>query len=297
VKVSLLSPAHNEAKFIAQMIASVQAQSHRNWELLVVDDGSSDSTADVVAKAARADQRIKLVAHGRKLGKVRAFNLAYAASDGDIIALLGGDDLLPRDSLACRADAVAQVGGTEPVVAFFKLRTFSADPRYDGLILPRGNSSSRSGGSITMSRALAELVFPIDEDLVAEDTWLAYAGAGLASTIVERPDVVLHYRIHEGNSYSRAWSFARMNDAMNARHRAFAALLSTGRIDLPAEIREELQRLWAAEQLRYAGKTWRLLLRSGLPIIDRAAMAAMSNPVLFKIRSRFYRLFTGHRGR
>ncbi len=59
--VSVIMPTYNYAHFILEAIESLRAQTYQNWECLVVDDGSTDSTAEVVARAAIEDGRVKLL--------------------------------------------------------------------------------------------------------------------------------------------------------------------------------------------------------------------------------------------
>lgn len=294
-KVSILSPVHNEAKLLGEMISSVQAQSLQEWELLFVDDGSVDKTESLIQQAAQDDPRVKLISGGQKVGKVRAFNLAYEHSTGQVIVLLAGDDRVPRNSLSLRYGSVAQFDAAAPSVGFFKIRTFSDDPKYDGMVLPR-KGASRSGGSITMNRALSDLLFPIDETLVSEDIWLSHAATDLATNTIQTEDIALEYRIHPGNSNPRAQSFDRMNASIHARHRAWQALLDCDRLDLSAEIREELRQLWRAEELRYQGRVVPIL-QTSLPLVERLAIASGASPILFVLRSKCYKAFSGHRRR
>ena len=60
-----------------------------------------------------------------------------------------------------------------------------------------------------MNRVMADMLFPIDESLVAEDVWLAYGSLDIAAHIVEKADIVLEYRIHDGNSNPRDRPFPR----------------------------------------------------------------------------------------
>jgi glycosyltransferase involved in cell wall biosynthesis len=221
VKISILSAVYNEAAHIGEMVQSVLSQSEIGWELLFVDDGSTDNSVDVIRRFAGEDCRIRLVSHGVKLGKVSAFNKAFAESKGDVIVLLAGDDRLPPDSLSIRYRAMAAVGHDSPAAAFFKIRTFSKFRKFDGMVLPRGKSSSRSGGSIAMNRTLAEILFPIEESLVSEDIWLGAASVDLASSIIQKSDVVLEYRIHDGNSNPRNRPFDEMTESICA-HRIHA---------------------------------------------------------------------------
>lgn len=296
MRISLLCPAHDEEDHIAEMIASLRAQTHPDWEALFVDDGSTDATASLIEAAAAEDPRISLVSRGTRLGKVQAFNTAFAASTGGLIALAGCDDTLPVDSLAVRAAALQDVDPSSRQVAYFKLRTFSDDPRFDGMVLPRGAAPSRSGGSITMTRGLAEIAFPIDTSLVAEDIWLNGVAEAYRDREVLSARVVLNYRIHAGNSNPRQAGFGLMNESMHRRQLAYRALLESDRLDLPARSRTSLERRALAEEHRYHGRVGRVLT-SEVPLVDRLALVSMAHPLAHRLRSHFYRLFSGLRGR
>jgi teichuronic acid biosynthesis glycosyltransferase TuaG len=94
--VSIVMPAYKAEKTVAEAILSVQAQTYAHWQLLVVDDGSPDSTADVVAALAKSDQRIELVRQANA-GPAMARQKALDHARGRYIAFLDSDDLwLPR---------------------------------------------------------------------------------------------------------------------------------------------------------------------------------------------------------
>ena len=97
--VSILCPVWNEETHFAQMVSSLQSQGYEAWELVVVDDGSSDNTLSIIRDIAAREPRVRLVGHGERLGKVKAFNLAAARADGALICHLGGDDLATEDAL------------------------------------------------------------------------------------------------------------------------------------------------------------------------------------------------------
>ena len=97
--VSVVMPARNAVRFIEQAIGSVLAQSHACWELVVVDDASSDGTAELVARAARADTRIRLIRLERRVGPGPARNVALADLRGAFVAFLDSDDMWLPDKL------------------------------------------------------------------------------------------------------------------------------------------------------------------------------------------------------
>jgi hypothetical protein len=87
--VSVMMPAYNAARYIGEAVESVVAQSYSNWELLVVNDGSTDGTADVVRRY--ADPRIRLFTKENG-GESSARNVALDNSRGEFIAYLDADD-------------------------------------------------------------------------------------------------------------------------------------------------------------------------------------------------------------
>ncbi|WP_323100620.1 glycosyltransferase family 2 protein [Intrasporangium sp. YIM S08009] len=296
MKVSVLSAVHNEERYVLDMVESVRDQTHEDWELLLVDDGSTDATGVRLDQAAASDPRVKKLGDGAKRGKVAAFNEAFAAAGGDVIVLLGGDDLLTPDSLAVRAGALQGRPPTDRVAASFKLQTLSDSLAHDGMVLPKGDATSKSGGVIAMTRGLAEVIFPIDPTLPSEDLWIGELIGELASELVSVPHVVLHYRIHAGNSNPRSKPFTEMTAAMHARHRAWSALLEEQRFDLSPGLTTRLGHLAAMESLRHEGRVLKLLAYRSMPLPDRLGLAAMASPALWAVRKRFFRLLSGLRG-
>ncbi len=108
--VAVILPTHNRAAFIGEAIASVQAQSFRDWELIVVDDGSTDDTATVVA-AFLIDPRIRYLRQQRA-GSAVARNRGIEATGAPLIAYLDSDNLWYTDFLSRAVDCLA----TEPEV-------------------------------------------------------------------------------------------------------------------------------------------------------------------------------------
>ena len=105
--VSVITPTYNQERYIGTCIESVLAQSYQNWEQIIVDDGSSDSTAEVVARY--RDRRIRYV-HQQHQGRLRlcdTYNKALAQARGPLIAILEGDDFWPPDKLAALVPAFA----------------------------------------------------------------------------------------------------------------------------------------------------------------------------------------------
>lgn len=95
--VSIITPAYNAEKSIAATIESVLAQTYQNWEMLITNDCSKDSTPQIVEQYASKDSRIHLISAEKNGGVSVARNLALAEAKGKYIAFLDSDDLwLPQ---------------------------------------------------------------------------------------------------------------------------------------------------------------------------------------------------------
>ena len=90
--VSVIMPAYNAEAFIAEAIRSVIQQTYQNWELLVIDDASSDSTLKIIQKYSEKDKRIKIFKNSDNQGTHKARNKGIKAAEGDFIAFLDADD-------------------------------------------------------------------------------------------------------------------------------------------------------------------------------------------------------------
>ena len=97
-KVSIIMPSYNTAEYISESIRSVQAQSYHNWELLIVDDCSTDDT-DAVVKPYLTDERIKYFKSEKNSGAAIIRNRALREAKGKWIAFLDSDDLWSPDKL------------------------------------------------------------------------------------------------------------------------------------------------------------------------------------------------------
>ena len=97
--VSILIPTFNSAQFIAETIASVQQQTYENWEIIVVDDVSTDGTVALISKIRETDVRIQLQVLERNSGTGVARNTALGKAKGKYIAFLDADDLWKPEKL------------------------------------------------------------------------------------------------------------------------------------------------------------------------------------------------------
>ncbi len=90
--VSIVTPSYNTAQFIGETIRSVQAQTYSNWEMIIVDDCSTDDTDDVVREYLK-DNRIKYLKNPHNSGAAVSRNYALREAKGEWIAFLDSDDI------------------------------------------------------------------------------------------------------------------------------------------------------------------------------------------------------------
>jgi teichuronic acid biosynthesis glycosyltransferase TuaG len=104
---AVICTAKNAASTIERTIRSILAQDLQNWEMIIVDDGSTDNTVSIVRAFAQADPRITLVATGG-IGRGRSLNLAIAEAKADLVANIDADDESHPDRLRCQLEAMLQ---------------------------------------------------------------------------------------------------------------------------------------------------------------------------------------------
>lgn len=109
-KVSIIMPAYNAEAFLDRSITSVRNQTYENWELLIVDDGSTDHSREIVRNFASIDSRIKLLCneHG---GTARARNTAIEVAQGDYFAFIDADDVYHPCYLELMVEAIVESSG------------------------------------------------------------------------------------------------------------------------------------------------------------------------------------------
>ncbi|MBM3853873.1 MAG: glycosyltransferase family 2 protein [Verrucomicrobia bacterium] len=108
-RVSVLLPVRNGAHTVAAAVASIQAQTFPHWELVAIDDGSSDASAEVLSRLARAEPRVRLFRRPAE-GLVAALQTGLGAARGELIARMDADDVAHPERLAAQVEFLDQPG-------------------------------------------------------------------------------------------------------------------------------------------------------------------------------------------
>ncbi len=223
--VSVIMPAYNAEAFIAASINAMLGQTLTDFELIVIDDASTDRTVDVVEDLVRRDPRVKLLRNETNLGLVGAPNRGLDVARGTYIARHDADDLCPKNKLAVQVayleahPDVAAVGawGTKfgETTGLIK-GPVSAEDIELRLIF----DMSLIGASIVMRRSWLEekKIRYRSDGAYAEDydLWVQISEAGGA--IANLPEVLLYYRVH-GRSVTGSRYAYQQRAAMKVRYR------------------------------------------------------------------------------
>lgn len=209
--VSVMMPAYNAERFIAEAIESVLAQTYPQWELLVVNDGSRDATAEITARYTD-DARVRLI-NKENGGEASARNVALENSQGEFIAYLDADDAwLPHHLQITVAhlqtypekDGV-YTDGWHYTADGRRLKSLAARRRgpFEGDIFPElARASDVFGPPICVllrHAPLAERRLRYDTRIVIGPDWEFFTRFAAAANFGYLPEQTCLYRVHQTN--------------------------------------------------------------------------------------------------
>jgi glycosyltransferase involved in cell wall biosynthesis len=199
LRVSAVIPVYNCERYLAEAIGSALAQSRPPDEIVVVDDGSTDASADVAASFGAA-VRLAREPHG---GIGAARNRGVALAGGDLVAFLDSDDLWTRQKLEIQLDALARAPADAMVIGHVE-QFASPDLAEEVLrhvVVPPGLLPGYVPGAALIRRSAFERVGPFETCFAVGEfvSWCLRARErGLPEVVI--PDVVLRRRIHAANT-------------------------------------------------------------------------------------------------
>lgn len=205
--VSVIMPAYNSEIYIESAIRSVQAQTVDNWELLVLEDGSKDSTPEIVAKLAAEDERIRLLPNEENMGPARTRNRGMDLCTGKYIAFLDSDDIWYPDKLekqlALAEEYEADIMYCSYAIVDSQGKSRSADfivpPQADLKYMLVKSVFSCSTAMLRRS-SVGDSRFPVDFYHEDYAFWLALLQKGLVAR--GTPEVLAAYRVSENSRAS-----------------------------------------------------------------------------------------------
>jgi glycosyltransferase involved in cell wall biosynthesis len=273
-RVSVVMPAYNAAEVIRESIDSVLAQTLHDFELLVVDDASTDQTVQVVSQV--QDPRVVLMRLPRNQGAIGARNAGIEAARGQYIALLDADDLSRPQRLQVQVDLL-ESSGADLCASNYERWNPATGQRKPGhqrvrdvdlralltVYCPIGNSTVM-GRAEVFKRNPYDPAYQYAEDY---ELWTRMAAQGCR--FIASPRLLVTYRLHEGQSSVQ--NEGRVHEVSDAVRAAY------------------LRQLGIDAQLAPRKLPWRERLRVGPPFLmavrDRLGRASVG--ANYEIYSRF----------
>ena len=203
--VSVVINNYNYARFLPETLTCALAQTYPHLEVVVVDDGSTDGSVEIIRAFAMRDARVRpvLKANG---GQASAFNAGVAAARGDVLCFLDADDLWD----ATKVERVVAAHAEHPFVQHNLEKEgrplFAVSPnRFDAARLLKEYGYLylfAPTSALSLTRALADRIFPIPEEgmRLCADLFVVFSACYLAGVHTIR-DPLGVYRIHEANGW------------------------------------------------------------------------------------------------
>ncbi|MBB2794981.1 UNVERIFIED_ORG: peptidoglycan/xylan/chitin deacetylase (PgdA/CDA1 family)/GT2 family glycosyltransferase/2-polyprenyl-3-methyl-5-hydroxy-6-metoxy-1,4-benzoquinol methylase [Rhizobium pisi] len=275
-EISFLIPAYNAQDTLAEALASLQRQTKANWQAVVVDDGSSDRTWELVEAIAAADSRI-VAARQANAGAAAARNHAARLATAPLLCMLDADDWL--DPAFIETMLPMAEDGSPPAIAYCSYRRIAPDGRLmpvEQAPLLAGDAAKREFSSfcalaihtVVFPKRLFERVGGMDESLQTCEEWDLWLRMAFAGAEFRRVDACLaFYRMKPGSLSGDPTKLVR--DAICVTEKAEALRRQHG---LPAEGPETGWITPAVSQLRML--VWVIAVKRD-PTLDIAALAAL----------------------
>jgi len=223
--ISFIMPARNGAGYIGQAVRSLEDQSFRDWELIIVDDGSSDGTYDLAVGLQSGDGRIRVEKNPGR-GQVQAMNHGFSLASGRFVKTVDCDDLLAPEFSDKLNDLTAAEATIHQALLLDdrsgKIRLFRIPAAFVGMSLRQALRRIRISPprwAWTISRDLALKVFPLPPDLplIHEDVFFGLKIKQYALSLAYVPAPLYFYRQHAGQIYGGQFDYSSPNVIRKAR--------------------------------------------------------------------------------
>ncbi|WP_418969650.1 glycosyltransferase family 2 protein [Alloscardovia omnicolens] len=213
MKVNILLSAYNGEKYLREQVESIQKQSFTDWTLLIRDDGSSDSTPDIIRSCAAQDERIHFIndGHIKNVGVIRSFFELLTYEEADYYLFCDQDDYWLTDKVRTQVEEalkypehIPHMNYMDPVVVDSQLRTLSPSMirsqsgHANTQLVQELTENSVTGGVSLINHALAQKWKSVTDDIIMHDWFLAVCASATGTLVfIDKPGEL--YRQHEAN--------------------------------------------------------------------------------------------------
>jgi len=223
-RVSVLIPTYNRAEYLCQALASVADQSLTPWEVIVVDDGSTDDTAGLVASF---ESSVHYIRHEQNQGISAARNSGLQAARGELIAWLDADDLWEPNFLATVIPLIEADEGVDAV--YTGLMRIDADnnllPHSSQRVVPPSELHAAlvqdcfiQISTLVARKSCYDRVGPFDPQFSICEDYDMFLRLAETCTIVGLPAYLVRYRVHPQNTVANVSQFCRSRLALTRKY-------------------------------------------------------------------------------
>jgi len=277
--VSIIMPAYNVEKYVRASIRSIQQQTYNNWELIVVNDGSTDNTGLILESLGAEDNRIRIITQ-QNGGSAKARNTGLTNVRGEYVAFLDADDLWRKDFLTKLVTAIEKnevdmvYCGYTHLYAFGLKRKFSYSYKSGDVLQAALDGKIQIHiGATLIKRILLDRhnIMFTDGCILGEDQEFILKLLAFAK-VKAVPEELMLYRIRPNSAITSKWKWEKNIHAIYGlrRVRDFIAQNLSGRSDFSDLVQSANRRI--------AYKLFKFLWRMVKNGYNQETMALLANP-------------------
>lgn len=217
--INILLSTYNGERFLREQVESIQAQTVRDWHLLIRDDGSSDQTRQIIEELVASDERIRFINPDdtTNLGVIKSFFTLVKHEPADYYFFSDQDDVWLPNKLEVTLKQAQQENPAQPLLIYTDLKVVNQDlvVQHESMIATQSHHANTelvqeltentvTGGTMMINRALAAL-WQTADGLLMHDWYLALVASALGKLVyLDQPTQL--YRQHDSNVLgARTW--------------------------------------------------------------------------------------------
>lgn len=276
--VSIVLPTHNRADLLPSAIESVRRQTYPQWELIVVDDCSSDDTPHILEKLAKEDSRIKVFRNDPNLRLPKSLNRGFNEAKGDLLTWTSDDNLYHPQAIQVMVDVLES---EQADLAYADMAIIDSDGDkvgfWQGLPPDQVTEKALCGACFLYRKELADRVGPYAEDLFLAEDYDYWIRCSLLGKLVHIPQELYDYREHDASLSSQyTEKVGYVMAEVLARHVDDLSLTDSKRADIHLAIADAARKQRKQKVLReHAIKALKLNPKLALSKFKRGLLACL----------------------